>query len=142
MVAEHVAQFTGGGVGVAGAPFGQQLRHPATRAAGEGHDALYVAGHEGPGHTGSAAFAVHASPCDERGDVAIAVARFGEEHHVRASLGARVADVGHAHGELDAQDAPDAERGAGRTEADHAPHFIVVGDGQGGVSQLGGPLGQ
>ena len=59
-----------------------------------------------------------------------------------ASFGARVADVGHPHGELDAQNAADPERGAGRAEADHAPHLIVVGDGQGRVPQLGGALGQ
>ena len=142
MLTEHIAQFTGGGVGVAGAALGQQLRHPAARTAGEGHHTLYMARHERPGHTRGAAFAVHARPRDQRGDVAIAVARFSEEHHVGASFGARVADVGHPHGKLDAQNAADAERGAGRAEADHAPHFIVVGDGQGGVSQLSGALGQ
>ena len=125
-----------------GTALGQQLWHPTTWTAGEGHHALYVAGDERPWHTGGAAFAVHARPRDQRGDVAIAVARFGEEHHVGAAFGAGVTDVGHAHGELDAQNAADAECGAGRTEADHAPHFVVVGDGQGGVFQLGCALGQ
>ena len=129
MLAEHVAQFTGGCVGIAGASFGQQLRYPATGAAGECGHALHVTGNERPRHTGGAALAVHARPGDQRGDVAIAVARFGEQHHMRASLGARVADVGHAYGELNAQNATDAERGAGGAKPDHAAQIIVVGNG-------------
>ena len=142
MLTEHVAQLTAGGVGIVGASLGQQLRHPAARTAGESGHAVYVTGDERPGHTGHAALAVHAGPRDKRGDVAVAVARLGEEHHMGASFGAGVADVGHAHRELDAQDAVDAECLAGRAEPDHAPHFIVVGDGEGGISQLGSPLGQ
>ena len=142
MLAKHVAQFTGGGVGVVGTSFSQQLRHPAAGTSGECHDAVYMARNEGPRHTGRTTLAVHAGPRDQRGDIAIAVARFGEEHHMGASFGARVADVGHAHRELDAQDAVDAECFTGGAEPDHASHFIVVGDGEGGISQLSGTHGQ
>ena len=140
--AEDIAQLTGGGPGEVGAPLGEQLRQPASGTAGECGDPLHVPGDKCPGDAGATALTVHTGPGDERGNVVVAGVRFGEQHQMRAPLAATSGELRHAHRELGPQDARECQGRAGGAEAHHAPHLVVIGEGEGPVTQCRRPFGE
>ena len=135
----------------------QALRHPAARTAGEGEEAAGVRGQRVERHGRPPARAVHARARHERREVAVPLARLGEEDEVRGTRdeGRGTRDEGrgtrdrrlqavrrlvrrhvpHRHAEFDADDRIDARRARRLGEAHGASQVIVVGERECAMSQ-------
>ena len=85
---------------------------------------------------------MHPGVRDERRDIAIAVTGLRQQHEVRVAGAVRFEFIGNAHREFGAQNAANADGLTRGAEADDAPHFVVVRNGQGRVAEFGGALGE
>jgi hypothetical protein len=103
----------------------QAPRDPARGAAGECKEAARVRRQRVERHGRLATEGVHARARDERGDIAVPLARLGENDQVRARV------VGQ-DGELCPDDPADAEFAGGLREAHSAAQVVVVGQGKRG----------
>ncbi len=151
------------------APFPQreQLRHPATRAAGECEQSRGVLHELVERHARFAARVVESCPRDERAEVPPSFARFGEHDEMRAQprnavlaghaareggegvvrIG-RVAPCGalelprqrHVHRELRALDRGEPRRARRGGEAHRAADVVMVGEREGVQAERHGPL--
>jgi hypothetical protein len=122
---EDVEQRGGGLAGAIGIAGRDTARDPAGRAAGECKEPAAVGGERVEGDCRLTAECVHASARDQRGDVAVPLARLGEHDQVRTRA---VGD----DGEFRAYDPTDAELSRGYREAHRAAEVVVVGEGEGG----------
>ena len=59
---------------------------------------------------------------------------------MRASFSTVPPEFGHAHGEFGAENAGERERPTGGAEPHHPAHLVVIGQGEGRISQRGGPF--
>jgi hypothetical protein len=121
------------------------------RAAREAEDAARVARERVEVDAGVPALASHARPRDERRDVAVALARLGEEEEMGAvgfgvrGSGFRICrnpEPGTRNPDVDRQlhphDPADRVLLGGLGEADDATEVVVVGEGERGVAERGG----
>ena len=120
-----------GGLARAGCIAGDEpARDESARAAGEREQPLRVRGDGVERERGAPAIAVHARARDERGEIAVARAIFGEEHEM-----VRHAAVA-AHGDLGADDALERTAVARLREGDDAAQLIVIGERERVVAEL------
>ncbi len=144
--AEHGFEVAGGLFGEVVVPFHEVLGDLAGEAAGEADQAFGVFGEEGLGDAGLFVEAVEGGLGGEADKVAVAGFVFGEDEEVIV-LGVRVgvlAEVGVflADVELAAEDGLERLFVHGVEEVDGAVDVAVVGDGGGGLADLGEVLGE
>ncbi len=127
--AEDVVQpargVTGAGIVAGDEPRGHEPAH----AAGERVQSVGVFSDRAQRKRGAPALAVHPRTRDQRGEIPVALPRFGEEYEV--VRGAVLA----AHRELRADDAFEPGIVAGLREGDRTAQLIVIGEGEGAVAE-------
>ena len=98
--------------------------NPSARAPGEGKDAGRMLGQGIERDLRASARMIHSSACDERGNVAVALARLGQQHEV----GGLVVD---REGEFAPDDPTDCRLTCALRKAHRTSQVVVIGQRQG-----------
>ena len=132
---EDVEQGSGGIARAVNVSDGGERRHPAARTTGEREQPAAVTGECIEIDAWLAARSLHARERHERGEIAVAFARLGEQDEVMEILG-RGRERLDRDRQLRADDRADADLAGCLREAHRATQLVMVGERERGIAQL------